>query len=1049
MRINFIQHQSPLRQAISDAYRRDEAACINQLLPLANITMQEQQNISKTATHLVEKVRVARKKEKGIEAFMQQYDLSSEEGIALMCLAEALLRVPDSDTVDKLLKDKVGTADWERHLGSSDSWFVNAATWSLMLTGKIYGDKEDPSKKLSNVLKSIAAKGGGELAIRKAVRQGMKLMGKQFVMGRTISEAIKRAKEAEKIGYTYSYDMLGEAAHTAQDAKKYFDAYVTAIHAIGKVAKNKGPENSPGLSVKLSALHPRYEVAKRDRVMTELVSKLRELALLAKQYNIGLTVDAEEADRLELSLDIIEAVYLDAGLNGYQGFGLAVQAYQKRAPYVLDWLADLARRGGRKIMVRLVKGAYWDYEVKQSQTLGFVSYPVYTRKNNTDVSYLACAKKLLSMRDCIYPQFATHNAHSLSVILEWAGADKNNFEFQCLHGMGRSLYDQVVGPKNFDIPCRIYAPVGQHEDLLAYLVRRLLENGANTSFVNRLTDEKEPIEKIIEDPVARIASLVSKPHPHIPLPSDIYGESRKNSKGIDLSDNNTLKDLSHNLLEHGSQHYSIHPSIPNAKFNSAGKSDTSPNNRSDELGTVVQATEDDCKQALINAQAAFPLWDKLGVEARASLLLKLGDALEAKMPEFMAIAIREAGKTIPDAEAEVREAIDFCRYYAEQAKLNLVTKTLPGPTGELNQLSLHGRGVFLCISPWNFPLAIFIGQVVAALVAGNTVLAKPAEQTSIIAAEAVKLMHEVGFPPEVVQLVPGRGSIIGNTLVANTGIKGIMFTGSTETAKVIQQTLANRDGEIIPFIAETGGQNCMIVDSSALPEQVIVDVVASAFGSAGQRCSALRVLFLQEDVADNMIHMLKGAMAELTVGYSGDLATDVGPVIDNGAREVLQKHYEKMCQEAKLLYQVELSDQCQNGSFFAPCVFELSSISQLSREVFGPILHIVRYKSKDLAKTVAEINSTGYGLTFGVHSRINHVVEELRQDMHVGNLYVNRNMVGAVVGVQPFGGEGLSGTGPKAGGPNYLPRLCAERTISINTTASGGNATLLSLSEDD
>ena len=1049
MRILLSSNQSVLRQAITRAYRKDETECVNTLLSALSLSESEQKRIQHTASELVKKVRDARKKEGGIEAFMQQYDLSSEEGIALMCLAEALLRVPDSNTVDKLLTDKVGSSDWERHLGTSESWFVNAATWSLMLTGKIYSNKEDAGKKFSKVLTNIAAKSGGELAIRKAVRQGMKLMGKQFVMGRTISEAIKRAKDAEAMGYTFSYDMLGEAAHTQQDAEKYFNAYVTALDAIGKLAQEKGLASKPGLSVKLSALHPRYQVAKRERVMNELVEKLRALVLLARKYNIGLTVDAEEADRLELSLDIFEAVYLDVALEGYHGFGFAVQAYQKRAPFVIDWLADLSKRGGRKIMVRLVKGAYWDYEIKRSQTLGLVSYPVYTRKNNTDVSYLACAKKILSLREYIYPQFATHNAHSLATILEWAGTENQNYEFQCLHGMGKPLYDQVVGEKNFNIPCRIYAPVGQHEDLLAYLVRRLLENGANTSFVNRITDEKEPIEKIVADPIKRVEGLAHKPHPHIPLPESIYGAARKNSVGIDFSDHDSLQALSKCLSDNSKTVFDVKPGIPKAMLNGEVKFDKSPSNRADEIGRALQATEQDCEQALKNAQEIFPQWDKLGVINRANLLLKLGDVLEENMQILMAIAIREAGKTIPDAEAEVREAVDFCRYYAEQAKLNLVTKTLPGPTGELNQLSLSGRGVFLCISPWNFPLAIFVGQVVAALVAGNVVLAKPAEQTSIIAAEAVKLMHQVGFPVGVIQLVPGKGSVIGNSLVANPGVKGIMFTGSTETAKVIQQALAKREGEIVPFIAETGGQNCMLVDSSALPEQVVVDVVASAFGSAGQRCSALRVLFLQEDVADKMIHMLKGAMAELTVGDPGDLSTDIGPVIDDVAKNGLQKHFERMSNEAKLIYQVPLTDACDNGSFFAPCAFELSSLSQLNREVFGPILHIIRFKSTELPKIVAEINGTGYGLTFGVHSRINHVVEALRQEVHVGNMYVNRNMVGAVVGVQPFGGEGLSGTGPKAGGPNYLPRLCAERVISINTTASGGNATLLSLSEDD
>jgi RHH-type proline utilization regulon transcriptional repressor/proline dehydrogenase/delta 1-pyrroline-5-carboxylate dehydrogenase len=1046
MRIDYLETPSVLQQAITAHYDVPEDESVASLLSIISVSEAQRIEIQAKAAQLVNQVRAARKSDKGIDAFMQEYDLSSEEGVALMCLAEALLRIPDAETADKLLKDKLGSADWDKHAGNSSSWFVNAATWSLMLTGNIYREDETEGK-IKRGLKSLAAKGGG-VFIRNAVRQGMKILGKQFVLGQTIDEALNRAQDAEKMGYLHSYDMLGEAARTEEDAQHYYLAYEQAIHAIGASTQGAGPVKGSGLSIKLSALHSRYKMAKRQDVLNKLGDRLLKLAVLAKQYNIGLTVDAEEADRLELSLEIFEKTYLSADLENYQGFGLAVQAYQKRAPYVLDFLADLARRGGRKIMVRLVKGAYWDYEIKNAQTMGYDNYPVYTRKNNTDVSYLACAKKLLGMREFIFPQFATHNAQTLSTIYVLAG-DNTDYEFQCLHGMGRSLYDQIVGAENLNRICRIYAPVGRHQELLAYLVRRLLENGANTSFVNRITDENEPIEKIIQDPIQRVVKLAHKAHPHIPLPPNLYGADRKNSLGINLSDNQSLQLLKTQLSSALSQQYESKPTVLGAKCQQAPKQVFSPIDNQYFIGKRVEADVDDCDIAIANATHAFVAWDEAGVEVRAELLKKLGDALEQSMPEFMALAIVEAGKTVADAVAEVREAVDFCRYYADQALKHLMPITMPGPTGELNKLVLHGRGPFLCISPWNFPLAIFIGQIVAALVAGNTVIAKPAEHTSLIAAKAVALMYAVGFPENVIQLLPGKGSIIGNKLSADERVKGIMFTGSTEVAKSIQRNLAERDGEIIPFIAETGGQNIMIVDSSALPEQVVADVIDSAFGSAGQRCSALRILFLQEEVADKIIHMLIGAMKELTIGDPRDMATDIGPVIAAGAQAGLQEHIDKMKVEAKLLYQVGSSDVTAKGTFIGPVAFELNSLEQLKREQFGPVLHILRYKESEFDATIDAINSTGYGLTFGAHSRITHVIEKLCKKVRVGNVYINRNMIGAVVGVQPFGGEGLSGTGPKAGGPHYLPRLCAEKTISINTTAAGGNATLLSLPEDE
>lgn len=1045
MHLDYLENPTARQLGMTEHYDTAEQAAVNALIDQISITSEQDKQIHDQAFALVEKVRVARKSDKGIDAFMQEYDLSSEEGIALMCLAEALLRIPDAETADKLLQDKLGGADWEKHLGSSNSLFVNMATWSLALTGKIYRQDEEANV-LTKAFRRLAAKGGAPF-IRTAVRQGMKILGKQFVLGQTIDEALKNAQEAEKIGYLHSYDMLGEAARTEEDAVRYYDAYEKAIHAIGKSTHNAGPVKGSGLSIKLSALHPRYQMSKRSEVLITLTARLQQLAELAKSYNIGLTVDAEEAARLELSLEIIEKVFLSDALKNYSGFGLAVQAYQKRAPYVIDYLVDLARRGNKKIMVRLVKGAYWDYEVKLAQTMGYDDYPVYTRKNNTDVSYLACAQKLLAAREFIFPMFATHNARTLASIYVMAG-DNTDYEFQCLHGMGRSLYDQIVGSNNLDRICRVYAPVGKHQDLLAYLVRRLLENGANSSFVNRITDENEPIENIIQDPVARVTALQHKRHPHIPLPIDLYGKDRLNSRGVNLSNNQTLRDLQQKMVPALNQSYESRPLVPGARCQQTAKPVTSPMDHQHVVGLRIDADSEDCEKAIENATRAFIGWDEKGIKARAALLRKFGDALEKAMPEFMALAIIEAGKTCADAVAEVREAVDFCYYYADQAEKHLAPITLPGPTGELNQLMMHGRGPFLCISPWNFPLAIFVGQMVAALVAGNTVIAKPAEPTSLIAYKAVKLMHEVGFPEEVIQLLPGRGSVIGNQCAADERIKGIMFTGSTEVAKTIQRTIAAREGEIIPLVAETGGQNIMIVDSSALPEQVVADAIDSAFGSAGQRCSALRILYVQDDVADKIIEMLIGAMKELKLGDTRDIATDVGPVINESARAGLQEHIDRMKVEAKLLYQVEASDVMKKGTFIAPVAFELKNLKQLTREQFGPVLHVLRFKEADFEKTIEEINSTGYGLTFGAHSRINQVIEELCKKVRVGNVYINRNMIGAVVGVQPFGGEGLSGTGPKAGGPHYLPRLCAEKTISINTTAAGGNATLLSMSED-
>lgn len=1027
-----LPEQNPLRAAITRAYHEDEAVCVERLLQQATLQPDALQRVANTARELVQKVRDKRLTGAGLDAFLYEYDLSSTEGIALMCLAEALLRIPDKKTMDDLLRDKITSADWVSHVGKSDSLFVNAATWGLVLTGKILTPNQS---KLGGVLKKFVERTSAPI-IRKSVQQAMKILGHQFVMGETIEQAIKRAGESEARGYRYSYDMLGEAARTAEDADRYFRSYQHAIEMIGKAANGKGFIEGPGISIKLSALHPRYEFAQRATVVPVLVEKLKTLALQAKAHNIGLTVDAEEADRLDISLDIIEAVFANPELNGWEGFGLAVQSYQKRAPFVIDWLVDLSHKYDRRWMVRLIKGAYWDAEIKNAQVKGLDGYPVFTRKASTDVSFIACAKKILQFPAEIYPQFATHNAYTVAAVLEMAGQNNRNFEFQCLHGMGHTLYDQVVGPKNLNIPARVYAPVGGHEDLLAYLVRRLLENGANTSFVNRIVDADTPIADIIADPVARVSSLSFKPHPKIPLPKDIYGAERQNSSGIDLTDENELR-----ALQTAMEKTIIPP------FEKGGLSVTNPSNRQEIIGTVTLATLEQTEQVLTTAHQATTHWDMTDVAERAACLDRAADLFTQRMPEFMTLAVREAGKTISDAVAEVREAIDFCRYYAERARKDLCVHTLPGPTGELNQLSLHGRGVIACISPWNFPLAIFIGQVTAALVAGNCVIAKPAGQTPLIAAAAVRVLHEAGIPKDVLHYLPGSGATVGAKLVADERVAGIVFTGSTETARGINQTLANRAGAIVPFIAETGGQNAMIVDSSALPEQVVADVVNSAFGSAGQRCSALRVLFVQEDIAPKLIEMLRGAMAELKMGDPSFLNTDIGPVIDESARKTLQDHFERMQQEAKLIYQVSLPPNAIQGTYFAPCAFEIDSLNRLTREVFGPILHVIRYKASDLDKVIAAINNTGYGLTLGIQSRIDGNIKYICERLHVGNQYVNRTMIGAVVGVQPFGGEGLSGTGPKAGGPHYLLRMCTERSLSVNTTAAGGNASLLCLEE--
>ena len=1017
--------QAPLRAAITAAYRVDEAGAVAYLLGQG---ARANGDAAGLAHRLVEQVRAKRTRASGVDALMHEFSLSSEEGVALMCLAEALLRIPDSATADRLIADKISKGDWRRHLGESPSLFVNAATWGLLITGKLVSSSSEQG--LGSALTKLIGK-GGEPLIRKGVDLAMRMLGNQFVTGQTIGDALKNSRPNEARGYRYSYDMLGEAALTEHDAQAYYASYESAIHAIGRASNGRGINDGPGISIKLSALHPRYSRAQHARVMNELLPRVRALVLLAKHYNIGINIDAEEAERLEISLDMMEAMAFDPALAGFDGIGFVVQAYQKRCPFVIDFLIDLARRSGRKFMVRLVKGAYWDAEIKRAQVDGMTGFPVYTRKVYTDVSYLTCARKLLSAAASLYPQFATHNAHTLAVIYTWAKADGiSNYEFQCLHGMGETLYDQVVGKDQLDKPCRIYAPVGSHETLLAYLVRRLLENGANSSFVNQIVDPQVSIDSLIADPFAAAISLQGAPHPAIALPRRLFGAERDNSAGLDLSNEDVLTALAAAVSE--ARTYAATPllavSTPSSQMARVVRN---PAYHPDLVGSVVDADAAQVGAALGAATAFAPEWQAQAPSARAALLFKVADLYEQHCQELMALAVREAGKSLPNAIAEVREAVDFLRYYAHQASTSAPSMAL---------------GPVVCISPWNFPLAIFTGQIAAALVAGNVVLAKPAEQTPLIAHRAVELFYAAGVAPAALQLLPGRGEVVGAALTADARVRGVIFTGSTEVAQLINRTLANRataEGVEIALIAETGGQNALIVDSSALPEQVVQDAISSAFDSAGQRCSALRVLFLQEEIADKTIRMLKGAMQELSVGRPDRLATDIGPVIDGEARDSLLAHIARTRATAKSYFALELPDSLTaDGTFVAPTVMEIGSLAELTREVFGPVLHIIRYRRADLAQLVETINASGFGLTLGVHSRIDETIDFISQRAHVGNIYINRNIVGAVVGVQPFGGEGKSGTGPKAGGPLYLKRL---QTAASELPVAGARAPLPTL----
>jgi RHH-type transcriptional regulator, proline utilization regulon repressor / proline dehydrogenase / delta 1-pyrroline-5-carboxylate dehydrogenase len=1039
---------SAVAECVNPRYLAEEAALVRELAGIARVDAEETARIRDTAIRLVESVRKNRRRVSGLDAFLQQYDLSSQEGVVLMCLAEALLRVPDKETADRLISDKLSSADWRSHLGTSDSTFVNASTWGLMLTGRIIRpanrDVEQPAKFMQRLVSRM-----GEPVVRGAMRQAMRIMGHQFVMGRTIGDALKRASAGEGAAYRYSFDMLGEAALTAADSQRYLDAYHAGIRAIA--AADRKPDSifaADSISVKLSALFPRYEYAKRERVLQELTPRIVELAVAARKAGVGLTVDAEEADRLQLSLELFEQVFRHEALAAWDGFGLAVQSYLRRGLDACRWIVGLAESTGRCIPVRLVKGAYWDAEIKRAQENGLASYPVFTRKVNSDVSFLACARELLAARGRVYPQFATHNAHSVASIVHFAG-DNRQFEFQRLHGMGEELYAEVIGEQQFNLPCRVYAPVGNHEDLLPYLVRRLLENGSNTSFVNRIVDEEAPVDEIVRDPVALVDGLESVPHPRIPPPIDLFGPGRRNSRGVNLADPGELGPLAAGMQAALARPPRAVPVIGGRQESGEVRPVRAPADQRLVIGEAEWASPEQALRALEIAAAAQPRWDAAGAKARAALLERTADLFEEHEPELLALCIREGGRTLPDSVSELREAVDFLRYYAAQAREEFSAPLrLPGPTGESNDLSWHGRGVFLCISPWNFPLAIFAGQVAAALVTGNPVIAKPAEQTPLVAAAAVRLFHAAGVPGDVLHFLPGSGPTLGAALLPDERVAGVAFTGSTEVARIINRTLAARDSAIATLIAETGGQNAMLVDSSALPEQVVLDSVKSAFNSAGQRCSALRVLFLQEDIADRTLRLLKGYMNELVVGDPALLATDIGPVIDRDALDALQAHVANMEEQGRVIARCHLPATTAHGTFIAPTVVRLDSIGQLEREVFGPILHVVRYAAQDLDRVINEINATGYALTLGVHSRIDARAREVFAKARAGNVYINRNMVGAVVGVQPFGGSGLSGTGPKAGGPGYLHRFMTERTLTVNTSAVGGNAGLLSLADD-
>jgi RHH-type transcriptional regulator, proline utilization regulon repressor / proline dehydrogenase / delta 1-pyrroline-5-carboxylate dehydrogenase len=1045
----------PSRAGVGQALLAEEGPLVQALIEKARFSEEQLGAIATVAADLVRAARAGRRESGGVDSFLHEYGLSSEEGVLLLCLAEALLRIPDAATADRLIAGTIGSGDWSRHLGQSESLLVNASTWGLMLTGHLLDWSENSQSDPRSMVQRLVAR-SGEPVIRQALRQAMRILGNQFVLGETIEAALAKAEDEAEQGYRFSFDMLGEAARSADDAERYAVRYEQAAEAIAAWAGHPAARSDeeligrPGLSVKLSALHPRYQPSQQARLQSELLPRISDLALAMREAWLPLTVDAEEADKLDLSLALMETLFADPALSGWNGLGLAVQAYSKRALKLIDWLAGVAEATGRRIPLRLVKGAYWDSEIKWAQEAGLAGYPVFTRKVNTDVAYLAAARALLARPDCFYPQFATHNAHTIAAIVTLAG--DRPYEFQRLYGMGEALHREVVRPESLGKPCRIYAPVGGHRDLLAYLVRRLLENGANTSFVNRLADDEAPIATIVADPVEKATALAGKANPMIPLPPDLFLPERKNSLGLPLWDHATREPLLRAMAATLAEPATANPIVDGQEVEQGGDVTwiTSPHDGRVVVGVCRSASPEAVDKALAAAKSSADAFDRLGGEARAAMLDRAADLFEADRPALMELMVREAGKTLANAEADLREAVDHLRYAAAQARLKFgAPRLLRGPTGEENALSLHGRGVFAAISPWNFPLAIFTGQIAGTLAAGNAVVAKPAEQTPLVAARAVRLLHQAGVPANVLHFLPGKGETVGAALVKDPRVDGVVFTGGTGTGIAINRALAARDGPIVKLIAETGGLNAMIVDSSALPEQVVDDALASAFDSAGQRCSALRVLFLQEDVADEILRMLIGAARELKIGDPLDYATDVGPVIDQDSLAALEAHKARMREEARELLDLPLSADHAHGTYIAPAIYEIPSIAVLKREVFGPILHVARFSGDRLGEVCEAINATGYGLTLGLHSRIRATADFVAERVKVGNMYVNRNQIGAVVGVQPFGGEGLSGTGPKAGGPNSVEAFAVERVRSTDLTASGGNASLLAAGSDD
>jgi RHH-type proline utilization regulon transcriptional repressor/proline dehydrogenase/delta 1-pyrroline-5-carboxylate dehydrogenase len=1020
-----------LREAINQVYLADEHRIITRLLKYQN--NYNPAVVDECARSLVDAIR-AKTRQTPIEAFLREYQLGSEEGIVLMTIAEALLRIPDSDTQDVFLQEKLTHADWHSHLQRSDSFLVNLSTRTLLYSGQFEDHVASSKRTLEQLLSRL-----GTPLIRTALKRAMQHLAQQFVFAESIPQAIQHC--GQNPAYRYSFDMLGEAAITATDAERYYHSYIEAIAALAKHAPSADIYDSHGISIKLSALYPRYEPLQHEPAVKELTSKLLVLAKLARSANISITVDAEETERLEMSLDIFAAVFTHPDLTDWHGLGLAVQSYQKRALPVIHWLAELAGVQHGKIALRLVKGAYWDTEIKRTQENGLNDYPVFTHKSATDLSYLACAQYILSRPDVFYPQFATHNAYTAAAIYHY-GKQHPGYEFQRLHGMGESLYTEIIENRKWHRPCRIYAPVGYFHELLPYLVRRLLENGANTSFINQINNPDISIEQLISNPITSVTSL--SPQSQIVLPRDLYGKSRLNSQGTNLADPEELARLQQNLDNLADQYWQAAPLINGRLCSGPEQNIVNPCDNRLTVGSVIYADQEAIEQALEAASQAFTDWRLCPAMIRAECLLKASNLLEKNRLELVSLCVREGGRTIKDALAEVREAVDYCRYYAQSA-LELFSDPLklPGPAGEENLLYYYGRGVYVCISPWNFPIAIFIGQITAALAAGNTVIAKPASQTSLTAMFCIQLLHQAGIPETVLQFLPASGSSTGQYVIADRRVAGIALTGSLKTAQFINRQLADHHQAIVPFIAETGGQNVMIADSSALVQQLVQDAATSAFNSAGQRCSALRVLFVQQEIADRTIEMLIGAMQELSIGNPGIYKTDIGPIIDRPALVPLEDHLEAMRQQAKVLYQLPLDNSLQYGSFFPPSLIEIESLSQLAQEVFGPLLHVIRYRASELDQIIAAVNASGYGLTLGIHTRMDATIKTISQNVKVGNIYVNRNMIGAVVGVQPFGGMGLSGSGPKAGGPDYLRRFAVEQTLTTNTAAIGGNASLL------